>query len=83
VITYNFTRTTHLYIGPPIASVTETQFCRIEGNDKCVLQTNVAMQGIPYADTFNVEVRLVARRQGCNDCKVELGLFVDFKKSTL
>lgn len=83
VIKYNFTRTSHLYIGPPIASVTETQYCRIEGNDKCVLGTNVAMQGIPYADTFNVEVRLVARRNGSKDLSVDIGLFVDFKKSTL
>ena len=83
VITFKFTRKTHLYIGPPIASVTQTQHCRIEGNDKCISSINVAMQGIPYSDAFNVEVRWVARRVGKNDIQVESGLFVDFKKPTM
>lgn len=43
----------------------------------------VEMEGIPYSDCFSVEVRWVARREGDNDILVEVGVFVDFKKSTL
>lgn len=42
----------------------------------------VECEGIPYADTFAVEVRWVARRQGGRDIMVEVGVVVDFKKST-
>lgn len=80
---FKFTRTTHLYIGPPIAGVNQTHHCSVDGNDKCVLAMTVEMDGIPYADCFAVEVRWVARRVGANDIHVEVGVFVDFKKSTM
>ena len=41
------------------------------------------MEGIPYADCFAVEVRWVAHREGMNDVKVEIGVFVDFRKATI
>jgi len=74
-------RTTHLYIGPPIANVVQMHRVRLEGNDKCVTSMTIEFEGIPYSDCFAVEVRYVATRQG-NDVKYECGLFVDFRKST-
>mmetsp|Transcript_3490 Transcript_3490/g.6409 ORF Transcript_3490/g.6409 Transcript_3490/m.6409 type:complete len:1355 (+) Transcript_3490:139-4203(+) len=82
-ISFEFTRTTHLYIGPPVAGVNQTHYCSIDGNDKCVLAMTVEMEGIPYADCFAVQVRWVARRIGECDIHVEVGVFVDFKKSTM
>lgn len=75
-------RRTHLYIGPPIASVIQTHYCRVEGNDKCVLAMTVEFEGIPYSDTFAVEVRWVASREGLNDILIEVGVFVDFRKNS-
>ena len=74
-------RTTHLYIGPPIANVLQTHRVRLEGSDKCVASMTIEFEGIPYSDCFAVEVRYVATRQG-NDIKYECGLLVDFRKST-
>jgi VAD1 Analog of StAR-related lipid transfer domain len=42
----------------------------------------VEFEGIPYADTFAVEIRWVATREGERDVKVEVGVEVDFKKNT-
>ena len=80
---FQFKRKTHLYIGPPVAKVNQTQYCRLEGNDKCIVAFTVEMEGIPYADCFAVEVRWVAHREGMNDVKVEIGVFVDFRKATI
>ena len=74
-------RTTHLYIGPPIANVVQTHRVRLEGNDRCVASMTICFEGIPYSDSFAVEVRIVASRQG-SDIKYECGLAVDFRKST-
>ena len=81
--TFKFKRTSHLYIGPPIAFVKQMHHCRIEGNDKCVVCISATMDGIPYSDTFAVEMRWVARRQGLNDLDIKVGLEVHFKKSTM
>jgi hypothetical protein len=54
----------------------------VEGNDKCVVDMRVEFDGIPYSDAFAVQVRWVARREHQNDIAVEVGVFVDFKKST-
>jgi len=83
VVTFKFTRTTHLYVGPPVAGVTQTQYCSVDGDDKCILEMTVEMDGIPYADVFAVEVRWVARRVGNRDLLVEVGVLVDFKKSSM
>jgi hypothetical protein len=74
-------RKTHLYIGPPIANVVQTHRVRLEGTDRCVASMTVCFEGIPYSDSFAVEVRVVATRQG-KDVKYECGLAVDFRKST-
>jgi hypothetical protein len=80
IVKFKVKRRTHLYIGPPIASVIQTQYCRLEGNDKCVMHMTVEFEGIPYCDTFAVEVRWVASREGLNDILIEVGVFVDFRK---
>lgn len=61
----------------------QVQYCRVEGQDKCVLSMTVETRRIPYSDTFEVEVRWVARREGTKDLSVEVGVFVNFKKSSL
>ena len=43
----------------------------------------VTFDGIPYADTFGVQVRWVATRKGEEDVSIQVGLFVDFKKATV
>ena len=60
----------------------QTQYCRVEGNDKCVLATTVEFVGVPYSDTFAVEIRWVATRAGECDINIKVGVEVDFKKST-
>ncbi|KAL7537292.1 hypothetical protein ACHAXR_009090 [Thalassiosira sp. AJA248-18] len=82
-IRFKFRRTTHLYIGPPIAGVTQTQYLIKDGNDRCVVMMTVEMDGIPYSDTFAVEVRWVARRVKENDIAVDAGVFVRFTKSSI
>jgi hypothetical protein len=82
-VKFKFKRTTHLYIGPPIAGVTQTQYCYKDGNDRCVMMMTVEMDGIPYSDVFAVEVRWAARRVGTNDIAVDAGVFVRFIKSSM
>lgn len=82
-VTFKFKRTTHLYMGSPIAIVKQKQFCRVEGNDKCVMAMRVTFDGIPYADSFAVEVRWIASRKGKKDVTIDVGLFVDFLKTTM
>jgi VAD1 Analog of StAR-related lipid transfer domain len=60
----------------------QTHLCRLEGQDRCILQIRVEIDGIPYGDTFAVEIRWVATREGENDMLVDVGVEVDFKKST-
>jgi hypothetical protein len=83
LVTFRFNRTSHLYIGPPVAFVKQMQYCKVEGNDKCVLAISATFEGIPYADTFAVEMRWVGIRKGTKDVQVEVALHVDFKKSTM
>lgn len=82
-VTFKFNRTTHLYIGPPIAFVKQKQYCRVEGVDKCVVAISAEFEGIPYSDSFLVEMRWVASRKGNNDIHIQVGLFVVFKKITM
>jgi len=42
----------------------------------------VEFEGIPYSDCFAVEIRWVTRREGDQDLKVEVGVEVDFRKTT-
>jgi hypothetical protein len=43
----------------------------------------VTFDGIPYSDSFAVEMRWVARRKSQCDVLIDVGLQVDFKKSTM
>jgi len=83
IVKFKFKRTTHLYIGPPVAGVTQTQYCYKDGDDKCVIMMTVEMDGIPYSDVFAVEVRWAARRVGTNDVAIDAGVFVNFIKSSM
>jgi len=42
----------------------------------------IEFDGIPFSDTFAVEVRWAALRESGDDIKIECGLFVDFRKKT-
>ena len=59
---FKFKRTTHLYLGPPVAGVTQTQYLMKDGNDSCIVMMTVDIDGVPYSDNFSVEVRWAARR---------------------
>ena len=83
LVTFKFKRTSHLYIGPPVAFVKQMHYCRVEGKDKCILHMSASFEGIPYSDAFVVEMRWVGSRVGLNDLKIEVGLFVVFKKPTI
>lgn len=83
-VTFRFTRTTHLYTGPPIATVKHKQFCRVEDEGKCVMAMQIEMEGIPFSDCFNVQIRWVVTRLGTDDdLKIQVGLFVNFIKHTV
>ena len=71
-VSFKFNRTSHLYIGPRVAFVKQMQYCRVEKNDKCILAISATFEGIPYSDTFGVEMRWVARRKGANDIQIEV-----------
>ena len=71
------------FTGPPVAGVTQTQYLIKDGNDRCVVMMTVEMDGIPYSDSFAVEVRWVARRVKNNDIAVDAGVFVRFTKSNM
>lgn len=70
-------------IGPPVAGVKQTQYCRMDGPDRSIMMMTVAFDGIPYSDSFTVEVRWVATRGGTKDITIQVGVFVMFHKSTL
>ena len=72
-----------MYIGPPIASVTQTQFLMKDGNDRCIVMTTVDIDGVPYSDSFAVEVRWAARRLKEKDLAIDAGVFVRFTKSNM
>jgi len=44
----------------------------------------IEMQGIPFADCFNVQIRWVVTRMGTDtDLKIQVGLFVNFVQQTM
>jgi hypothetical protein len=66
------------------AKVKQTQYRRLEGTDKCVLQTTDNMEGLPFSDCFNVDVRWVATRLTGKKCiALQVGLVVHFVKPTM
>ena len=86
-VQFTFTRTTHLYTGPPIAKVTQRHFGKISGEERCILHMQIEMEGIPFADCFNVQIRWVVTRIGGTvekpTLEIRVGLFVNFVKQTI
>lgn len=85
VVDFTFTRTTHLYTGPPVAKVKQIQFGRLT-EDRCIVQIQVEMEGIPFANCFNVQIRWVATRGGTTThptLQLEIGLHVNFVEQTI
>ncbi len=72
-----------MYIGPPIASVTQTQYLMKDGNDRCIVMMTVDIEGVPYSDSFAVEVRWAARRLKEKDLAIDAGVFVRFTKASM
>lgn len=83
VATFDYPRTTHLWMGPPLAGVTQMHYARIDGEARCIVAMTVEMNGIPYADVFAVEVRWVATNVADRVIEVEVGVSVDFKKNSM
>ena len=82
---FTFTRTTHLYTGPPVAKVKQTHYGRLT-EERCIVQIQVNMEGIPFANCFNVQIRWVATRGGTRTkptLQLEVGLFVNFVEQTI
>merc|ERR1712238_117323 len=82
IVNFSYNRTTHLYIGPPVAKVRQTHFCT-QNNNKLIVVMSITFFEIPYADSFTVEIRWIARRDGVDDLHVEVGFFVDFTKYSI
>jgi hypothetical protein len=66
-----------------VADVKQIQRCRVDRNDRCVLSMTIQMAGIPFANSFSVEIRWVATRIGANDLSLVVGLHVNFHKFTM
>jgi hypothetical protein len=69
---------------------TSEQCVRKEGDDRCIFVQHISMTGIPYSDTFSIEVRMVVARhqQGAhasrnNNVHIEVGVFVNFTKTNM
>jgi hypothetical protein len=54
-----------------------------DGNDRCIVMMTVEIDGVPYSDSFAVEVRWAARRLKEKDLAVDAGVFVRFIKSNM
>lgn len=67
-------------IGPSTADATQTQRCRVVGNDRCVVSLTINMK-VPFGDCFSVEVRWVVSRVGSRDISVSCGMVINFSKS--
>ena len=82
VVTFQFTRTTHLYTGPPVAEVKQTHWLSMS-KDRCMVHIQVEMDGIPFASSFNVQIRWVVTNRGGNMIGIQVGLHVNFVQQTL
>lgn len=82
-VSFEFNKQIPFQMGPTLAKVKHTHYCRVEANDKCVLAMTIDMSGVPYSDCFKVEIRWVATRSGKSDLAIQVGLFVNFVKSTI
>lgn len=84
--------------GPAKTFNTHEQYCRLMPNekdsssegddqekcyDRCVVANKITTKGVPFGDTFHVQIRWVATRLGKKDLRIQVGLFVVFEKSIL
>jgi hypothetical protein len=69
-------------MGSGMSDAKLTQYCKIEEN-KLVLASKVDTKGVPFADCFHVQLRLVATNEGDNRLLIKVGMFVVFVKSTV
>jgi len=89
LVSFQFTRTTHLYTGPPLAKVKQTHFCKLSKNEneRCIVHIQVEMEGIPFCNCFNVQIRWVITRLGeadsSQDLDIQIGLYVNFVEPTI
>ena len=72
-------------IGPSTADATQTQRCRLEGNDRCIVSLTINMK-VPFGDCFSVEVRWVVSRADTSsrhgrELSVSCGMIINFNKS--
>lgn len=65
-----------------VAEVEQIQLCRLELNQRLVWEVAVETTGVPFSDTFNVQIRWVATNVGDN-LSIKVGLFVVQRKQTL
>jgi hypothetical protein len=82
-VTFKFERSSFGLHGPSIASVKQTQYCRVEGDNKCVFAMTIETEGVPFSDSFNVQFRWVLTRVGKNKIAIKVGVFVVFLKQIL
>jgi hypothetical protein len=82
-LTFKFERSSFVSQGPSIASVKQTQYCRVEGKNKCVFATTIETQGVPFSDSFNIQIRWVVTRVEKDKIAIKVGLFVVFLKKIL
>ena len=62
--------------------VKTVEHARME-EDRCVITMSTDCDGVPFGDTFQVQLRWVGTRIYQNDLLLQLGLYVLFKKSVL
>jgi hypothetical protein len=82
-LSFKFERSSFIAQGPSIASVKQTQYCRVEGNNKCVFATTIETVGVPFSDSFNIQIRWVVTRVDKDKIAIKVGLFVLFLKQIL
>jgi hypothetical protein len=81
-VDFTFTRTTHLCTGPPVAQVHQIHLAKLT-EDRSVVQMQVSMEGTPFANCFNVQIRWVATRVTDSQTQIDVGLFVNFLEQTI
>ncbi|CAB9501819.1 GRAM [Seminavis robusta] len=86
-VDFTFTRTTHLYTGPPINKVKQRHYGKVSGPERCILHMQIEMEGIPFAKCFNVQIRWVVTRVGGTPTapilEIRIGLYVNFVEQTI
>jgi hypothetical protein len=56
-LSFKFERSSFIAQGPSIASVKQTQYCRVEGNSKCVFATTIRRRCPPSRTASKSQIR--------------------------